>query len=382
MTPSGRPAACDACLRRAWLVGSLSARIERSLEGRPGNRARELLALGDETLTAAVGGRPEMVRRAQERKPELLRGAVAGAGSWACCSHDPAFPPSVRRLDDAPRVLFGRGDPRLLEGLGSDRCVTIVGARRPSAYGREMAEQLGRELGAAGLVVVSGMALGIDSCAHEGALAAGGLTVAVLGSGPDVPHPMRMRHLHERIGERGLVLSELPPQTAPRRWTFPARNRIMAVLGAMTVVVEGRERSGSLITAGFAGVGGRDVGAVPGRVGSATAAGPNRLLHEGAHVVRGGQDVLDVLCGVGAQPRGSKVPGPAGAQVPPELASVLAEVDLGAATQDEVARAAGVPPGAAAAALTRLELLGLLACDSAGRYRRTLRLAESSPGPD
>ena len=106
--------------------------------------------------------------------------------------------------------------------------MTIVGARRPSAYGRELAEQLGRELAAAGLVVVSGMALGIDSCAHEGALAAGGLTVAVLGSGADVPYPMRMRQLYERIGERGLVLSELPPETAPRRWTFPARNRIMA----------------------------------------------------------------------------------------------------------------------------------------------------------
>ncbi len=184
MTPGGKPGACDACLRRAWLVGSLSARIERSLEGRPGNRARELLALGDETLTAAVGGRPEMVRRAQERKPELLRGAVAGAGSWACCSHDPAFPQSVRRLDDAPRVLFGRGDPRLLEGLGSDRCVTIVGARRPSAYGREMAEQLGRELGAAGLVVVSGMALGIDSCAHAGALAAAGSRSPCSAAGP------------------------------------------------------------------------------------------------------------------------------------------------------------------------------------------------------
>lgn len=376
MRSSGEPGACDPCLRRAWLVGSLSARIERSLGGRPGGRARELLALPDETLAAAMGGGPEIVAQASEREGSRLRAAVAGAGAWACCRHDPEFPESVRRPADAPRVLFGRGNPRLLGRLHSDRCVTIVGARRPSAYGREMAELLGRELGAAGLVVVSGMALGIDSCAHAGALDAGGLTVAVLGSGPDVPHPMRMRKLHERIAERGLVLSELPPGTTPRRWTFPARNRIMAALSAMTVVVEGRERSGSLITATLAGEGGRDVGAVPGRVGSATAAGPNSLLHQGAHVIRGGQDVLDVLCGVGAQPRGGSVPSAPAATVPPELAAVLVEVDGGAATQDEVARGAGLDPATAAVALTRLELLGLLACDSAGRYRRTLRRAE------
>jgi DNA processing protein len=370
MSAAAVPGACDACLRRAWLVGSLSAQIERSLAGGPGARARELLALPDRALAAVIGGDEEAVQRAAARDPRLLRGAVAGSGSWACCLHDPAFPQSVLTLGDAPRVLFGRGEPRLLGRLRSDACVTIVGARRPSVYGREVAEVLGRELAVAGLAVISGMALGIDSCAHAGALAAGGFTVAVLGSGADVSHPARMRGLHGRIAESGLVLSELPPGTAPRRWTFPARNRIMAALSAVTVVVEGRARSGSLITATLAGEGGREVGAVPGRVGSATAAGPNDLLHQGAHVIRDAQDVLDVLAGIAAR-EGGELTRPAGPAVPEALVVVLDAVDRGEGTHDEVAAATGLDATATAAALTRLELAGLLACDSAGRYVRT-----------
>jgi DNA processing protein len=364
------PTACDQCLRRAWLVGSLSAAIERSLEGRPAGRARELLALEDEPLAAAVGGGEDLVEASRAREASVMRSALEGADAWACCRHDAAFPTSVQRLADAPRVLFGRGDPERLAMLASDDCVTVVGARRPSAYGREMGELLGRELGSAGLVVISGMALGIDSCAHRGALQANALTVAVLGSGADVPHPARMSDLYRRIADRGLVLSELPPGTTPRRWTFPARNRIMAALGAMTVVVEGRERSGSLITANLAAEGGREVGAVPGRVGAATAAGPNALLHQGAHVVRGGEDVLDVLWGIGAQPP-AEVQDISPVDVPPALAAVLAEVENGEATLDAVACGAGLDPMEAAEALSMLEVAGLVSCDSAGWWRRT-----------
>lgn len=372
--------ACDECLRRAWLVGSLSVRIERTMMGTPGGRTRELLALDDDSLAAAVAG-PDgatFAERSRERDPEALRAAVAGSHCWARCRHDGDYPQSLRALDDSPRVLFGRGDPSLLRSLGSDGCVTVVGARRPSAYGREIAAQLGRELASAGLAVVSGMALGIDSCAHEGALEAGGLTVAVLGSGADVPSPARMTHLYERIAARGLVLAELPPGTMPRRWTFPARNRIMAVLGAMTVVVEGRTRSGSLITASLAIQAGREVGAVPGRVGGATAAGPNDLLRDGAYVIRHGQDVLDAMVGVGALARGATTGSPSApaAALDPGLAAVLEGIERGAATQDAVAGASGIGAGEAAAALTRLELLGLVSCDLSGRYRRTARAAE------
>ena len=219
------------------------------------------------------------------------------------------------------------------------------------------------------------MANGVDSRAHEGALQARGFTVAVLGSGPDVPSPAGRARLYERIVEEGLVLSELPPGTNPRRWTFPARNRIMAALGRMTVVVEGRSRSGSLITSSMAEDLGRDVGAVPGRVGNPVAEGTNQLLAEGAHLIRDGRDVLDALLGPGqGGVRGEE----AETNLEPELARALEAVDSGAATGDEVARASGLDAGAALSALTRLELAGLVSADGAGRYERSATRAPSS----
>lgn len=377
--PPGRTEACDECLRRSWLIGSLSPRIERAVGRRLSRPSRELLALSDAELSAAVAGgdRDAYLLRSRQRDPARLRVAVRGAHAWACCRHDPAYPAALRDLRDAPAVLFGRGDPELLKRLSESAAVTVVGARRPSGYGREMATVLGREVAAAGLAVVSGMALGIDSCAHRGALEADGQTVAILGSGPDVPHPLRMRALYEEIVDRGLVLAELPPGATPRRWTFPARNRIMAALSAMTVVVEAREQSGSLITSGIASDLGRDVGAVPGRVGSSPAAGTNNLLRDGAQVIRGGQDVLDSLLGAGAVERRDLIER-AGPSLDPELAAVLDLVEGGAETQDAVVRSSGLQAGAVAAALTRLELVGLLSCDAAGRYRRTTLLPEAA----
>ncbi len=176
--------------------------------------------------------------------------------------------------------------------------MTVVGARRASSYGREIARELGRELAAAGFLVVSGLAFGIDACAHRGALDAG-LTVAVLGCGADVAYPAAHRSLWRRISEQGLVLSELPPGTGAWRWTFPARNRIMAALAGMTVVVEAAQRSGSLITADLAADLGRDLGAVPGPVNSRASAGANDLLAGGACLIRDAQDVLDAMLGPG-----------------------------------------------------------------------------------
>ena len=270
----------------------------------PGSRAREILALSDEELARAMARSQaaSFLDRAAERDPERLRAATEGAGAWACCRHDASYPEGLADLGDSPALLFGRGDPALLSELVPKSAVTIVGSRRPSRYGRELATKLGREVAASGLTVISGMAMGIDSCAHAGALEAGGLTVAVLGNGVDVPYPPRSARLYEEIVDSGLVIGELPPGTLPRRWTFPARNRIMAALGAMTVVVEARERSGSLITATMAEQLNREVGAVPGRVGSSPAAGTNGLLHDGAHVIRDGQDVLDALLGPGVRP--------------------------------------------------------------------------------
>ena len=247
--------------------------------------------------------------------------------------------------------------------------MTIVGSRRPSRYGRELATELGAELAAAGFAVVSGMALGIDSAAQAGALRVGGLTMAVLGCGVDVAYPPRSARLYAEIVERGVVIGELPPGTAPRRWTFPARNRIMAALGAMTLVVEARERSGSLITAEMAASLNRDVGAVPGLVGSSPAAGTNGLIRDGAHLIRNAQDVLDGLLGPGAGERSARFP--AGPVLEEEQARVLDLVERGAGTADSLAMASELQPGELATALLRLELSGYVRCNGDSRYERT-----------
>jgi DNA processing protein len=380
MTRGTRPRACPDCLRRAWLIGSLSGHIETAVSDTPGHRASEVLGLSDEELARSMARSRahSFLEQAASRDADRLRAAVEGAGAWACCRHDELYPAALHDLGDGPAALFGRGDPARLVELAADAAVTIVGSRRPSGYGRELATTLGREIASSGLAVVSGMAMGIDEAAHTGALETGGLTVAVLGSGVDVPYPPRCAPLYEEIVERGLVIGELPPGTAARRWTFPARNRIMAALGAMTVVVEARQRSGSLITATMAQDLGRDVGAVPGRVGSSSAAGTNGLLRDGGFVIREGADVLDSLLGAGAGERLSRH----GPELDPGLAELLRVVEGGASSPDAMARASQLEPGPLAAALVRLELSGYLRSDSTGRYERTALVQPESTGSE
>jgi DNA processing protein len=371
MSADARPRACGECLQRAWLVASLAGHIETAVSDTAGNRARELLALPNEALAGAMARSQaeSFLERAKERDPVRMLAAVAGSGAWASCRHDELYPEALQDLGDAPAVIFGRGRAAILGELERNGAVTIVGSRRPSRYGRELAAELGAELAAAGFAVVSGMAMGIDSAAQTGAVRAGGLTIAVLGCGVDVAYPPRSARLYAEIVERGLVLGELPPGTEPRRWTFPARNRIMAALGAMTVVVEARERSGSLITAEMAESLNRDVGAVPGLVGSSPAAGTNGLIRDGAHLIRGAQDVLDGLLGPGAGKRSARAP--VGPMLEDELASVLDLVERGAGTADALARASSLQPGPLATALVRLELSGYVRCNGEGRYERT-----------
>jgi len=365
------PRACPECLRRSRLLELLGPYVERIATGEPGSRAPELLRLSNEALVAvaAPNAVEEMLGRIASLPEHQLEEDLLLAGCWACCRHDDAYPDCLRDAADAPWALIGRGDSGLLAGLDPVGTVTIVGSRRATSYGREMARELGRELAAAGMVVVSGLAFGIDACAHRGALDAG-RTIAVLGCGPDVPYPAANRSLWRRITEAGLVLSELPPGATPWRWTFPARNRIMAAMAGMTVVVEAAARSGSLITMGLAADLGRDVGAVPGPVTSPASAGPNELLAGGACVVRGAQDVLDAMLGPGR--RTIQRTGPA---IDALLAAVLAAVEAGEGSSDAVAAATGLPAPDAAASLARLELLGYLACSSVGTYSRTLLAA-------
>lgn len=362
------PSACADCLRRARLLAHLAPYIERISSGEPGSRSPELLRLSNEDLAAAAAPKvaAQVLAQVTVVPERRLQADLVAAQCWACCRHHPAYPAGLRDAADAPWALIGRGDPALLERLDPQEAVTIVGARRASSYGREMARELGRELAAADLLVISGLAFGIDACAHRGALDAG-TTVAVLGCGPDLAYPASHRSLWRRVCERGLVLSELPPGTGVWRWTFPARNRIMAALAGMTVVVEAAQRSGSLITADLAADLGRDLGAVPGPVNSRASAGANDLLAGGACVIRDGQDVLDAMLGPGVR-KAERV----GADLDSQLRRVLAALESGAETSDGIAAALELDGAEAGAALATLEALGYVSCSLVGVYSRTL----------
>jgi DNA processing protein len=265
----------------------------------------------------------------------------------------------LRAIFDPPPSLFfrGAGDPALLAG----RSVAVVGARSCSPYGAQVARRLSRDLAAAGLVVVSGLARGVDGEAHRGALEAGGLTVAVLGCGIDRDYPASNAQLSRRIEEDGLVVSEYEPGVEPAPWRFPARNRIIAGLCEAVVVVEARERSGALITADFALEEGREVFAVPGEITSALSAGTNALLKLGATPLTGVSDVLEAL-GIDQVERSRP------ADVSPDAGTILELVRDGPAGADELTARAALEPGAVSAALTELELAGLvIAAD--GVYR-------------
>lgn len=300
------PHACPECLRRSWLLALLGPYIERDFSSGRASRQWELLQLDNPALVSAVAPKvaEQLLGRVGALTEPHFEAELLLANCWATCRHHDLYPDALREVPDAPWALIGRGDPGVLEGLQARRIVTVVGARRATSYGREVARELGRELAEAGLLTVSGLAFGIDACAHRGALDADGKTIAVLGCGPDIAYPAAHRSLWRRITEQGLALSELPPGAPPWRWTFPARNRIMAALGGMTVVVEAAARSGSMITADLAAQLGRDLGAVPGPVTSRNSAGPNNLLAAGAHLVRGAQDVVAVMQGPPA-PRAS-----------------------------------------------------------------------------
>jgi DNA processing protein len=231
-----------------------------------------------------------------------------------------------------------------------------------------MARSLARGLASAGIPVVSGMAAGIDSAAHAGALrsetAGSAPTVAVLPGGAERAYPRSARALHSRLVATGATISELPPGVSVRRWMFPARNRIIAALAAMTIVVEASERSGALITADWATHLGRALGAVPGRATSPQAAGPNRLLSAGATLIRGPQDVLDALFGVGAR---ELVPSVARPALDGRHETLLRAFGDGYETAAALALA-GFGAGEGLAALSSLELSGYLRRETGGRY--------------
>ncbi len=216
---------------------------------------------------------------------------VTEAGAEIVTFHDPRYPARLKEIYDPPILLYARGRAELL----ATDSVAIVGSRRPTPYGRSVAEKFGRELSAAGLTVVSGLARGIDSAAHRGALAGSGETIAVLGNGVDVVYPPDNRKLIEEVAERGLVVSEFPMGSIAFPQNFPIRNRIISGLGYGVMVVEGAQYSGSLITARLALDQGREVLAVPGSIASKPSWGPNLLIKQGAKLVQQVEDVIEEL---------------------------------------------------------------------------------------
>lgn len=359
--------ACDSCLRRGALIGALSSRIQGAI-GTPGKRVPGVLALSEgELLDALAGsGRPGLEMMLDRFDPAVARAGLARAGCEALCTHSSLYPRRLDELHDRPNPLYLRGGLARCGELLREPCVAIVGGRLCSQYAREVAAQLGRGLSAAGVTVVSGLARGIDGASHRGALEGGGNVLAVLGCGADVPYPSQHRRLYQEVVRRGAVLSELPPGTRPRPWSFPARNRIMAALAKIVVVVEAQERSGSLITAEFATDLERDLAAVPGQVTARIAAGSNALLREpGTTLVRHAGDVLDLLFGVGSHDGDAE---PA-VTIEPELQLVLDAVEV----RDSLpltGQRAGLSAGGLRAALGRLESLGLIAADGMGGYER------------
>ena len=332
--------------RLVWNEGSASAALARIAAGAAGSgRDRDWLG-----TTSASAIRAQLVR----------------AGARFARPGDPEYWPALLRLNDPPVGIFIRGRTLSPE----HRRVAIVGSRRPSLVGIEVARSLARGVVRAGLVVTSGGALGIDARAHEGALQAGGSTVAVLGSGIDRDYPATNRDLLREIEVRGTIVSEYPPGVPAEPFRFPARNRVIAGLSVGVVIVEGVARSGTRSTADFASQVGIDVFGVPGAITNQLSQAPNALIRDGARLIRSADDLLDDL---GIQP-GARAVTPEG--LPSHESAVLVAL-VHPMMAEEVAAAAGLGLPDTLTALVGLEMRSLITGEG-GRYRSTAEAAESA----
>lgn len=271
------------------LASRLSARLLKEY-GSPGEVFRAPLAHLERTLPGAVAQavyKKQSFKRAEKELASTQRIERCRLLNWT----EPEYPRTLLEIYDPPVLLYVRGDVSVL----NHPCISIVGTRRPTLYGTQMAERLGREIAARGVVVASGMARGIDAIAHQGTMAVNGRAIGVLGTGVDVCYPKENKKLYEKVLERGALISEFPLGTHPAPENFPVRNRIVAGLPLGVVVVEGAQYSGSLITARLAMEFGREVFAVPGNVTQPVSFAPNQLIKQGAKLVTNGEDVIEEL---------------------------------------------------------------------------------------
>lgn len=397
-------AACRQCRRRSWLLDRLSTRLD--YRSRDENRLLELLALPDEQLIEAIGGRRRQQLRGEWERLGRDAGrdddadatgnikAQAQANVQAVCHHNSGYPRNLREHPGAPRMLhvLGGGRERLAR-LMSKPAVAIVGSVHPTDYGIEMARSLARGLSAGGVTIVSGFANGIAAAAHDGALEGGGATMAVMAGGVDVIAPAGRRELYARVIERGCAVSERSCGFPGRRWGEPARTRVIVGMTRLTIVVEADTSRAELMSARVASRLGRSVAAVPGRVTSPASVGTNLLLMAGAPLVRGPADALETLyraiapipdaAGPAVEGALSSTVGPCWPEVErlltrddgasrvggiePRLRRVLEQVGAGRDTPGKLALA-GHDAGEAMLALSELELAGLLGRGDGGRY--------------
>jgi DNA processing protein len=315
-------------------------------------------------LSGVLSLTPDQAMQVRNALTTALPDVVASLRDSVVVLGDETYPPLLLEIPDPPLVLHVRGDVSLLSRPG----IAIVGSRRATAYAVNAAQHLTGQLASAGLVIVSGMARGVDTAAHCAALDAGAGTIAVLGTGIDLTYPAANRRLCERIAANGLVVSEFPPGTPPRRENFPVRNRLISGLTIGTVIVEASNRSGSLITARMAAEQNREVFAVPGSIFSAGSEGTHRLIQYGAKLVHDANDVLDELPG---EFRVTAAPGRE------EPAGVAADVLAALSPEDErhiddVTLRTGHSPSAIAEALLALELDERIRALPGARYVRRI----------
>lgn len=325
-----------------------------------GSAGSALAALPD---LARRGGRTKPIKICSKARAEAELDDAARLGARAVCSGEPDFPALLAATDGAPPLLYVRGHSSLF----GRPCIGMVGARSASAGARQFARKMAWDLGQAGVTVVSGLARGLDTAAHDGSLETG--TVAVVAGGVDIIYPPENAGLYHRIVEMGAVVSEMAPGTEPQARHFPRRNRIISGMSAGVVVVEATARSGSLITARYAAEQGREVFAVPGSPMDARAAGPNGLIKDGAVLTQGAGDILDLLDDLlrrpFREPPGERFSGPAPA-IPDESALVRARRDVLEAlgpipvTVDEIIRQCQLSPSVVSMILLELELAGRL----------------------
>ncbi len=334
------------------------------------------------------------VRRFEERKRDFsLQGALCAleeTGLWFVPYGSPCFPPGLTHLTYPPAGLFVRGSREALACLNDAPRVAVVGTRKASAYGARAAEVFTAALAGNGIAVISGMALGIDARAHIAALDCGGLSVAILGCGADVIYPRRHRHLYQRLGAEGLVLSELPPGCPPARWTFPHRNRLLAALADAVLVVEGSKVSGALQTAGWALELGRSVFAVPGPVFAENHEGCNALLYDGAPPAVDPQVLVEDFLSATGMERGERAPGPSAGSKAAGVSwaaaheagegALLAALAVGACTVDDLVAQTGRPVRDITAGLARLQLQGVVVRGGPGQFLRAPDAREGESG--